>query len=211
MLSNTDLVVWDFDGVLNANYDADGYIWNRMMEDELKIDGAAFRHGLFKREFRAIMTGHVDLRDALAEILPAAGYEHGPDAFMEYWFTRDYHHNDGMDELLADVRAAGVACVIGTNNEPRRASYIANEWGYAAKVDRIYTSGLMGVAKPDHAFFEHIMQDQGVTDRARVLFVDDHPENIEAADAFGWRTYQFGDLRAKKVGTARDLRAAFGL
>ncbi len=211
MLRNIDLVVWDFDGVFNANYDADGYIWTQQMEEDMEIDGAAFRHGLFQPEFRAIMTGHVDIRDALAEILPKAGYAHGPDVFMEYWFSRDYYHNDGMDELLADVRAAGVACVLGTNNEPRRAGYIADQWGYATKVDKIYTSGLMGVAKPDHAFYAHVMEDQGVADPARVLFVDDHPENIVAAHAFGWRTYQFGDLRAKVVGSAETLRAALGL
>ena len=211
MLRDIDLVVWDFDGVFNANYDADGYIWNRMMEAELDIDAKALRAGLFKPEFRTIMTGHVDLRDALADVLPKAGYEHGPDAFMEFWFARDYHHNDGMDELLADVRAAGKACVIGTNNEPRRASHIANEWGYADKVDKIYTSGLMGVAKPDHAFYDHIMKDQGVESHARVLFIDDHPENIEAADEFGWKTYLFGHLKKKEVGSAEELRKALGL
>jgi len=211
VLRDIDLVVWDFDGVFNANYDADGYIWNRMMETELEIDAPALRAGLFKPEFRAIMTGHIDLRDALADILPKAGYAHGPDAFLEYWFARDYHQNEGMDELLADVRASGTPCVLGTNNEPRRASFIANEWGYAEKVDKIYTSGLMGVAKPDHAFYDHIMQEQGVEDRGRVFFIDDHPENIEAADDYGWRTYLFGHLKERKVGRADDLRKALGL
>ena len=111
MLNQIDLVVWDFDGVLNANYDAEGYIWNRMMENELEIDAKVFRDHLFRPEFRTIMTGHVDLRDALADILPKAGYKHGPDAFLEFWFARDYHHNDGMDELLAEVREAGTPCV----------------------------------------------------------------------------------------------------
>ncbi len=211
MLRDIDLVVWDFDGVLNANYDADGYIWNRMMEAELDIDGKTLRAGLFKPEFRAIMTGHIDLRDALADVLPKAGYAHGPDAFMEFWFTRDYYENDGMDALLAEVRATGTPCVIGTNNEPRRAGYIAREWGYADKVDQIYTSGHMGIAKPDHGFYDHIMQDQGVEDRARVLFIDDHPENIDAAIDFGWRTYLFGHLREKRVGRAGDLRTVLGL
>ena len=211
MLRDIDLVVWDFDGVFNANYDADGYIWNRMMEAELDIDAKALRAGLFKPEFRTIMTGHVDLRDALAKILPQAGYAHGPDAFMEYWFTRDYYHNDGMDELLADVREGGHRCVIGTNNEPRRASYIANDWGYADKVDKIYTSGHMGVAKPDHSYFEHIMKEEGVDTHARVLFIDDHPENIEAAEDFGWKTYLFGHLKNKQVGSAEKLREALGL
>jgi len=211
MLRDIDLVVWDFDGVFNANYDADGYKWNRMMETELDIDAKTLRAGLFRPEFRTIMSGHIDIRDALADVLPKAGYQHGPDAFMEFWFTRDYYHNDGMDELLADVRAQGKTCVIGTNNEPRRASYIANEWGYADKVDQIYTSGLMGVAKPDHAFYDHIMKDQGVDNHARVLFIDDHPENIEAADEFGWKTYLFGHLKKKEVGSANDLRKALGL
>lgn len=211
MLRDIDLVVWDFDGVFNANYDADGYIWNRMMEAELDIDAAALRAGLFRPEFRAIMSGHIDIRDALADVLPKAGYKHGPDAFMEFWFTRDYYHNDGMDELLADVRAAGKTCVIGTNNEPRRASYIANDWGYAEKVDKIYTSGLMGVAKPDHAFYDHIMKDQAVESHARVLFIDDHPENIESADEFGWKTYLFGHLKKKEVGCATELRKALDL
>jgi len=211
MLRDIDLVVWDFDGVFNANYDAGGYIWNRMMEAELDIDAKALRAGLFKPEFRTIITGHVDLRDALAEVLPNAGYAHGPDAFMEYWFTRDYYHNDGMDELLADVRATGVSNVIGTNNEPRRASYIANEWGYANKVDKIYTSGHMGVAKPDHDYYQHIMKEEGVDAPARVLFIDDHPENIDSAIEFGWRTYLFGHLKKKQVGCAEKLRTALGL
>ncbi len=211
MLSNIDLVVWDFDGVFNANYDENGYLWQRTIDNDLEIDGATFRHALFRPEFRSIMTGHVDLRDALVDILPEAGYTHGPDKFMEYWFDNDYIHNEGMDELLIDVRATGVPCVIGTNNEPRRAEAILNKWGYSGKVDGFYTSGHMRVAKPDHAFYEHIMEAEKVSDRSRVLFIDDHPENIDSAIEYGWRTYLFGHLKKKEVGRADDLRTALGL
>ena len=211
MLRDIDLVVWDFDGVFNANYNEEGYRWQKTIDADLSMDGPAFRHALFSPKFLAIMTGHVDLRDALEELLPTAGYSHGPDAFMEYWFSNDYFHNEGMDELLVDVRATGVKCVIGTNNEPYRAGYIKDQWGYGARVDTIYTSGLMKVAKPDHDFYQHIMDAEGLSDRARVLFIDDHPENIVSANEYGWRTHQFGDLKAKKLGTAVELRSLMRL
>lgn len=212
MLNNTDLVVWDFDGVFGFNYDEDGYfVWRNAARD-LDMDVRKFQKSLFgNAEFRKVLSGEMDLLEEVAKLLPECGYHGTAQEFVHWWFTNDFVPNDGMLDLLADVQAHGPRCVLGTNNERHRMRYIMDDFGFDGKFDGVYAAGLIGVAKPDHGFFDHIMEAEGVTDKSRVLFIDDHPENIDAAHAYGWRGHLFGDLKKFHLGTADELRAAMSL
>lgn len=212
MLNNTDLVVWDFDGVFGFNYDADGFLWPRRVAGKVDIDMKALGRLLFRNmEFRKVLTGEYDLIEVLAELLPQCGYDGSAEDFLHLWFSNDFDPYPEMLDVLADVRARGHRCVLGTNNERHRMKYILGPWGFDGKFDGVYAAGLIGTAKPDHSFFDHIMDAEQLTDPSRILFIDDHPENIEAAHAYGWRGHQFGDIKNYHLGTAAELRKALGL
>ena len=210
MLTTLDAVVFDFDGVLNRNYDSGGFIWSRNIQDDHGLDHQAFSRALFDQNFTAILTGAEDLETRLATLLPNLGCATPAAAFMAYWFERDLTPCPGALSVVADLRAAGLRCVIGTNNERHRTDYL---WRTLLKerVDGIYAAGLMGVAKPDRRFFDHIQADLGCADPARLLLVDDIPANIAAARDAGWQAVQYGDYSTRALGNPEDLRAAFGL
>ena len=51
-------------------------------------------------------------------------------------------------------------------------------------------SGLMGVVKPDEAFFE-MVSDELAVEPDEMMLIDDSADNIEAAEACGWQVHWF--------------------
>lgn len=68
------------------------------------------------------------------------------------------------------------------------------EYGFLTEFDRPYISGHMGVTKPDPRIYEMVEADCGHAPTG-LLFVDDRPENIEAAAQRGWQTHHFTHAR----------------
>jgi len=212
MLKDTDLFVWDFDGVIGANYDEDGHFCWPELEKRLDMDIARFQHKIFiEIGFHEFAGGRLDLAEEAHKILPECGYHEGGEAFLELWFSHDHKPIEGALELVREVRNMGIPCVLGTNNERHRLRRILGDWGYDGHFDKVYAAGHMGVAKPDHGFYHHITEDQGIADPARVLFVDDYPVYVEGAQTYGWRTVQHGDSMTLEVGCHKELRKKLGL
>lgn len=211
MLSALHTIVFDFDGVLNRNYDEAGFLWSRDLHERFGISGPQLDAALFgAHNFEDILVGKIDLHDALTKILRDHGCAHAVEDFAADWFERDLVPCAGMLALIDELRERGIPCVIGTNNEPRRAAFL---WERLLKnhTDGIYTAGVMGIAKPDVAFFHHIQDALKVEDPKRLLFIDDIAENVDGARRAGWQALQYGDYARKQLGNPADLRAALGL
>ena len=189
---DAEAVVWDFDGVLNRNIRNGRLLWQDDFEADTGCSAECFQRLVFGPGFDAVMTGKVDLRSRVAAWARAVRYEPGADALIAYWFARDALPDDRVLALLQRSKAAGIRAVIGTNNEPLRTSYIERDMGYGRHVERIYSSGRLGVAKPDPAFFEHIADDLGVA-ADRLVLIDDSARNVAAALALGWQAFHFAE------------------
>lgn len=183
-----DLVVWDFDGVLNANIRAGRFVWADTMQDDLGLHPTAFQDFVFRSPgIVDVISGQLDLLDAVTPWLEGQGATITPAAFLEYWFARDAMPDA---EVTGWMRAHAGSRVIGTNNETRRTGYIEDTMGYGALVDRVFSSGRLGIAKPHDGFFHHIA-DWAELDPARILLVDDSAANVDAATALGWQGFHF--------------------
>jgi putative hydrolase of the HAD superfamily len=68
--------------------------------------------------------------------------------------------------------------------------YQSHRLGFGARVERIFASGPMGVAKPDIRYFEAVSATLNVSP-GEIFFIDDLAENIFAAKALGWQTLHF--------------------
>lgn len=209
-LHHLEAVVFDFDGVLNRNYDSTGFFWSRDLPRDHGIDVAAFARAMFDDSFADVLTGKADLRERTAAVLNTLGCATPAHRFLDYWFTKDLTPCHGALGIVGELRARGLRCVIGTNNERHRAGFI---WENLLKhhTDGMYAAGPMGVAKPDTAFFAAIQKDLGCADPGRLLMVDDIPANIAGARAAGWQAIQYGDYTTRKLGDPDELRAALGL
>ena len=58
--------------------------------------------------------------------------------------------------------------------------------------DAVYASHIMGLAKPDPAFYTYILEQEDCT-ADRAVFVDDLAANIEAARSLGIHSLLFSD------------------
>ena len=94
-----------------------------------------------------------------------------------------------MYELVERLKAAGVRTVAGTNTIDTHYA-IHDERGDYAVFDKVYASNLMHVSKPDHAFWRHILSEEGV-DAHEALFLDDLAENVAGAAAVGLHAVQY--------------------
>lgn len=184
------IVAWDFDGVLNRNFIDGRYVWADGFEEDIGQSRDSFERHVFTNDFIDVIVGREDLRDRVQGRINQTGRDWDADTLLAYWFARDARPDLlllGITEALAQI---GVRQVIATNNETRRAHYIEHQMGFGARVEHIFASGRMGVAKPDPVYFARVTETLG-TAASDMLLVDDHPLNIEAAMTLGWSAFHF--------------------
>ena len=183
-----ELVVWDFDGVLNANMIGGRFVWADRMQDDLGIDPNAFSDFLFASGLiRAVVRGEHDLLEVCADWLAQNGHAVPARAFLSYWFEQDARPDPAV---IAWMQAHPARQVIGTNNETHRSAFIETAMGFSRLVERVFSSGRLGVAKPEAGFFEAIEEWSGVAP-GRILLVDDSAPNVAAVEARGWQGFHF--------------------
>ncbi|MDR0657210.1 MAG: HAD family phosphatase [Treponema sp.] len=92
-------------------------------------------------------------------------------------------------ELVGELKAAGMRVVAGTNVID--AHYrIHHTLGQYAVFDKVYASHLMGIAKPDPAFYEYILKAEGIQ-AADAFFTDDMAGNVSAASGAGLNAFVY--------------------
>ncbi len=192
------VIAWDFDGVLSRNFVNGRFVWSDNFEADTGQSKEVFDTYVFDRDLDAILTGKEDLRDRVAEWAQFVGYAPGPDDLLAYWFAKDARSDPMLLGLMDRIAERGLRQVITTNNEARRAAYIENEMGFGDRVEHVFASGRMGLAKPDLEYFKVVTNALGVHP-GDVFLVDDRVENIEAAIQIGWQGMLFTDETRDKL------------
>lgn len=146
--------------------------------------GLDFVDELFEREVAAL-DGSVDLGDVLEDLIRRRRLAARPEQIIEVWQSVDLFWP--MLELVDDVRRSGVVTALATNQHSYRGRWMKEALPYQDYFDREFYSFEMGVAKPDPAYFEQILDRLGVRADAAV-FVDDRLENVDAARSVGLHT-----------------------
>ncbi|MCL4675642.1 MAG: HAD-IA family hydrolase, partial [Pararhodobacter sp.] len=139
---------------------------------------------------RAMLTGADDILDRLERWVRDSRFDGTAEDILELWFTAESDPDEDLQRMLAQLDRAGLTQVIATNNDPRRARFLAQDEGWGERVDAVFASGEMGVMKPDAAFYEQIETALGLAPQ-EILLIDDLERNIDAADARGWLTWQY--------------------
>jgi len=106
-------------------------------------------------------------------------------AIIDHWLLGLY---DGVDTLLADLRARGIttACLSNTNEQHWHLMMSRPAFAALRQLDHLHASHLARARKPDAGIYEHLEQHTRATGPA-VVFFDDLQANIEAAATRGWR------------------------
>ncbi|MFG1816617.1 HAD family hydrolase [Kribbella sp. NPDC049174] len=192
-------------------FDADGVIqrstidWSSRLSSFVPAgDGEAFVADLMAAE-RPALVGKGDFRDAVAEVLRRWGSEVSLADALEPW--TQFAAEPAVVELIARLRARGIACHLATNQQAYRRA-IMQERGYGEWFDQTFYSCDLGLAKPDPAYFRAILGSIEVP-ASSVLFIDDNESNVAAALSVGLHAEVY-DL-SSGVDSLADLLGRYGL
>ncbi|WP_323772121.1 HAD-IA family hydrolase [Antarctobacter sp.] len=183
-----DLVVWDFDGVLNAEPEGTPFGWVPRLDVDLGLSPRAFRAFLNRPGQAAqVLRGRLSLHAELDDWLKAQDTQVTADTLLAHWLRSE----DRPDAQVIDwLDRSPQRAVIGTNNPAPRAEYIMQSMGFSTRVETIFASGPMGMAKPDPGFYGAIERWSGLAPSA-LLLIDDNRANVAAAAARGWQAFHF--------------------
>ncbi|HWI01381.1 MAG TPA: HAD-IA family hydrolase [Propionibacteriaceae bacterium] len=89
-----------------------------------------------------------------------------------------------MLDAVRAVRDLGMRCALATNQQNLRGGYMRSSLGFEQIFDEQFYSFELGFAKPEAGYFKAIMDRIDVAPD-RVLFIDDHEDNVAGAQEIG--------------------------
>ena len=111
-------------------------------------------------------------------------------AFKVRWQEMFRGQIEGAVEVLHALKAAGVPLYGLTNYSSEKFDELHEKVDFLPLFDDILVSGKVGLVKPDPAIFRLMLSRFGL-DPSATIFVDDSPENVEAATAMGLKAFHF--------------------
>lgn len=188
-------------------FDGDGVVltggpFTHALERERGIDVAALQP-FFRNEFTACLEGSARIEDVIAPYLAACGWRDGVEAYLRCWFEAERAVDTDLLQLIDHFRSIGVRCYLASNQERRRAAYIAEQMNLEDRFDGLFFSCNLGVRKPAAAFFDAIAGALAPMPRDAILLWDDALTNVEAARAAGLQAELHSTLADFIRGVAR--------
>jgi putative hydrolase of the HAD superfamily len=181
----------DVDGVLlDPNRGGRGS-WQTVLEERFGVSPSELRVAFFDRYWPRILVGELAIEPQLTAALAQLGRSLNAEDVLSCWFEADSHIND--DVLVAATRWASVGAriILATNQEHRRAAYLAGFFRGKLPLDGIAYSSDLGYVKSDVRFFQQATDRFLLTRDQGVILVDDVQENVEVARRSGWGAVHF--------------------
>ena len=180
-MTSVDAVVFDLGGVL-VDWDP-RHLYRQLFDDEAAME--RFLTEICSLEWHvAHDLGH-DIERSCAEL--AARHPDHAD-LIRAWAERSEEMVagviDGTVDILRDLKQAGVPVFALSNMERETFPVRLERFEFLQWFDGYVISGFEGIVKPDPKIFE-LLVERFDLEPARTVFVDDRPENVEAAVAFG--------------------------
>jgi epoxide hydrolase-like predicted phosphatase len=108
--------------------------------------------------------------------------------FHEMW-NYNFSENVEMAALLGELKGTHRLALLSNTNESHFES-LESKFKVTRHFDEVYLSYVLGLQKPDLKIYEHVVQATAVHAN-RIVFIDDRPENVEAARKVGINAIQF--------------------
>jgi putative hydrolase of the HAD superfamily len=179
------VVLFDADGVVQQTppgWEAELHatLGSPPQADQLLLD-------LFTAELPAL-AGDEDFAEVVREVLARWGLADRTEDVLAFWTRLEL--DEDVTALIRELRAAGAACYLATNQHDLRRAYMSTSLGYDELLDGQLYSCDLGVAKPDPAYFTAALQRIGCP-AGSALFIDDREPNVLGARTAGLRAEVF--------------------
>jgi putative hydrolase of the HAD superfamily len=194
----TKTIIFDFGRVISAQKPESLF---RAYENELGMEPGTINPIMFNSEaWQDALVGRKTEKEFWYAIGPELGLK-GPTEIDE--FRRRYHSDEAVNEQILDLiqRLHGRYKLAVLSNSPPGLTHWLTEWKILHLFDTVFCSGDEGTAKPDAAAYEITLERLSVLPQEAV-FIDDTPENVEAARQLSIHGILFT--------TAEDLESELG-
>ena len=189
-MNTTKVVLTDFDGVIRH--------WPSAVTASIEDRHGLKRGSLPRTAFAPsilddAITGRVTDSEWRSEVARRLGSETDAataQAAVEAWSASPGVVDQAALRVLQAARSVAALGLV-TNATTRLDDDLAH-LGLSDAFDFVVNSSAVGCAKPSRCFYEHAARRCGC-ERGAVLFVDDRPENVEAAIDFGFRGHAHRD------------------
>jgi putative hydrolase of the HAD superfamily len=190
-----DRVVWDFGGVL-FRWDPAALLARTLphrmtTERDAQYWKQAFflsHHG----EWAEFDRGTITVEEMVPRIATRTGLSVVEVQAVVHTVPEELAPIDSSVSLLAQLEARGHRLHFLSNMPAPLADHLRRTHAFLHRFDSGIYSSHVRLTKPDPAIFELAQQRFG-GEPASTLFIDDHPENIDAASRHGWQTHHFVD------------------
>ena len=178
-----------------------GRLFQALLDACPGLDEAALKAALREENQGAHLAyerGEIRFEDFHADFVRRYGMRWSLEEFRSQW--NDYFEtNRPMDALVGRLRGQAEFWGLSNTNDEHHATFRRNFRVFEA-FRRIIGSHELGLRKPHPDIYKKALEIVGKP-ASRVLFVDDHPDNVAAAAAAGMKTfhYTFNDLEFKKT------------
>ena len=146
-----------------------------------------FIRDLFAAE-KPCLAGQGDFLEVMASIFAAYDVSVPVNQALTLWQQIDPVHE--VLALAQALKSSGYKVGLATNQQAQRAWIMLEHLPYCGLFDHLFFSFELGVAKPEAAYFEKILQRLAVAP-AQALFIDDHQRNVDSAAAVGLQAEQY--------------------
>lgn len=193
-MDQISLLIFDLGGVVFQNNDVIPKI-----AEVLETDFQTLAARLTK-PYQDLHTGVITVQKFWAQadaVFP--GHPHG-----NLWLTLYRPAQDRcVISLLSDLKAAGYRIVAGTNTIDDHYRYHTERDDFDI-FDAVYASHLMGLAKPDPAFYRYILSAESIAPECS-MFIDDRRENVDAARGLGIKAFRYTDCRTLRENLSSQI------
>ena len=176
--SDVELILFDVGGVLCELGESPVPV--EWIPDDQQFTLQDWFHSEIARSFE---TGNISPGDLATAFRQELGLEQGVEAILAHfddWLIGPYPETLGM---LESIDSAYRLAVLSNTNELHWPK-INDSFGLAPYFERIFSSHLLKLAKPDPAIFEQVAAELQV-EHSRVLFLDDNQQNVDSARSLG--------------------------
>lgn len=153
---------------------------------------------------RRFEAGRCSAEEFLPGVIEELELDVTPTELHALWASFLHGAFPGAHELLDGLAGRfRLACL--SNNNPIHWPRVRDAFGFGARFERAYVSHELGVMKPGPEIFAQVIGDLGVLPE-RILFFDDNPECVDAAQQAGMES-----VMVKGVDEVKRALAARGI
>lgn len=170
--------------------------WDEEARQKLGIDPNLMSECFFKKRFKSVLLGRVDLKDALTGAIHEMKLSCKADEVVNIWFSGDSQIDTNLLGMIDSLTSGGrVRAFLATNQEKYRAHYLWETIGLKDHFEDMFFSGEIGAFKIHDAYYRYVHKKLRINpNREDILFFDDGADNIAISKAIGWNAYLYKDI-----------------